>query len=115
MTERARAFNPRSLGWSAALLAIFLANIFVLVRWHKVDTRPLAWDESIHTRVAYEYRDRLSSEGFLAVLRPAYFNYPPLYHLLLSRRLDAGSEIAEASIAVNLFFLLILLASVYGI
>ncbi|MCB4756992.1 MAG: glycosyltransferase family 39 protein [Elusimicrobia bacterium] len=100
-------------GWVFALLMLAVINGFVLWRWVKADTRPVSWDEAIHTSVAYDYQDRIKNEGFLEVLKPAYFHYPPLYHLTLAAALKFVDDPADAGALANFFYLSMLMAAVF--
>lgn len=99
--------------WVAALLLLIAVHSVAIKRWAAQDQRPLAWDQAIHTKVAYQYQERWASEGLWGVLRPAYFNYPPLYHLSLVPFLNQSEDIADAGTNVNIFYLSLLLVAVF--
>lgn len=93
--------------------ALVVVNIFALHHWVAQDTRPAAWDQSIHIKNAFEYRDRIANEGFSSILKPAYFNYPPLYHLAMVPFLTDVRDIADVGARANIYFLVILLACIF--
>lgn len=103
----------KSLLTSFLLLLIIGLNGVTLVQFSSKDLRPNAWDESIHTRVAFDYQERIADEGFLSVLKPAYFNYPPLYHLTLIPFLGIPADVADAGPLVNFFYLIFLVLGVF--
>jgi hypothetical protein len=102
-----------SLGWAGTLLVVFLLNAWVLITWISTDTRPLAWDQAIHTEVAQDYQARIEKEGFFSILKPAYYNYPPLYHLTLSWVLDIPDDVANAGAIINIIYLGFLLLGLF--
>lgn len=77
--------EKRTLLWSFLTLALFTSS---LVIWHRCDTRPPAWDESVHLHLALDYRD------FLLHRTPITTSwadvYPPAYHLSLIPFLSIG-------------------------
>lgn len=105
----------RSLGALAIVALACALNGWALWRWSTIDTRPPAWDESIHLQLAMEYKTRLANEGWSSILEPAYFNYPPFYHLCLSWALGKTPDIADTGALVNFFYLCVLILSVYAI
>lgn len=114
MTEEQTEERRRSgLPWALALAALIALNTFALVRWARLDTRPAAWDEAIHTRNAFEYRDRLAEGSFAELMRPVYFNYPPLFNLTMIPFLPRVADVADAGAAVNVFYLAFLVVLCY--
>jgi hypothetical protein len=109
-----KKFLARGAGLIAVALFL-LFNAATLVRWVHVDRTPLAWDESIHMRVALDYRERLRTGSLLDVLRPAYFNYPPLYHLSLVPFLSHTHDLADTGAYANVAYLTLLGLCVYFI
>lgn len=110
MNENVRRWWP----WLAALIGVAVVNGWVLARWVQKDTRPLAWDESIHTHVAMDYRERWREEGPFAVLEPALFNYPPLYHVSVAAALGKTDDVGDTGALVNFFYLLMLMGAVFA-
>ncbi len=104
-----------SAGWFLALMGILLLNALVLILWTHKDERPLAWDESVHTTIAMDYREQFGEEGFSALFKPAVFNYPPLYHLPLALVLNWTVDVADAGAVVNFFYLALLIVCVFMI
>jgi hypothetical protein len=76
--------------WLGALFLVFIFEGLTLWLWLGIDTRPPAWDESIHLSVALDYSEAISRGRWQRLLKPAYFNYPPLYHLSLEPALRSG-------------------------
>jgi len=107
-----REFQKSAI-WALGLIGLLALNGFVLAHWVRNDTRPLAWDEAIHTSIALEYRHRIAEEGFFSILKPATFNYPPLYHLTLAPVLSIPQEVADAGAIINFFYLAILIISLF--
>ncbi len=100
-------------GFWAALAVLILLNGFSVLRWTALDTRPLAWDEAIHTENTFTYRDRLTQGSLSELMKPAYFNYPPLYNLTMVPFLHARADIADAGSAVNVIYLGALVVAVF--
>ena len=77
--------NPIFRPWHwGALLILFLVHVGYFSWWMGTDTRPPAWDESHHLRIALEYKEELGAGRWGRLLRPVFSNYPPLYHLSLA-------------------------------
>src|SRR4051812_18656700 len=105
---------PPSRGpWIAGLLIAIALGSFTLIRWFTLDTRPLAWDQAIHTENSFAYAERLASGTFLDAMRPVYFNYPPLYNLSMLPMLSRTADIADAGAATNIFYLALLVWGCY--
>ncbi len=100
--------------WAGVFLSILIgAQSAVLLKWSIKDTRPLSWDESVHTLNALDYRKRLEEGPVSSLLKkPIYFSYPPLYHLMLAKSLKSP-DIADSGVAVNIFFLALLVAATF--
>src|SRR5262245_39063900 len=126
INESRDAAPPPPAPWAArplhwALLAVLLAAQFLFhAWWMKADSRPPAWDESHHLRIALEYRRALGQGDWGRLFRPSYSNYPPLYHLGLAALLrpDAGAASpagfnadVDRAVSVNLFYLALLIVS----
>ena len=102
-------------GWLCALLAVLLFEGVTLWFWLAIDTRPPAWDESIHLGVSLDYADAIAAGRWKRMLEPAYFNYPPLYHLGLVPALKSargqhldGKSIINRAIFSNEIYLVLL-------
>ncbi len=102
-----------SVRWTVALLLLFALNAFTLFTWTKRDTRPLAWDQAIHMKIAFEYRDRLATESVWQAMKPVDMNYPPLYHLAMVPFLNQVPDVADVGVAVNAICLFILIFAVF--
>lgn len=98
---------------AVVILTLILLNSFAVFRWTRLDTRPVAWDEAVHTRNTFEYRDRLTGESSQGLFMPVYFNYPPLYNLTMIPFLGARADIADAGSAVNVLYLAGLVVAVF--
>jgi hypothetical protein len=92
----------RKLWIAGGLLLLIVLNAAAVFKWIKTDTRPTAWDESIHTLVAFDYKERALSDDKLSLLEPAYFNYPPLYHYLVAATLGRVTPVADTGAVVNI-------------
>lgn len=101
------------IGWASALIGLLLLQGWFLISWFKTDTRPLAWDESIHAQLAFDFMDRFSSEGLKGFFKPAYFNYPPLYHITLGLAVNRVKDVTHSGPLVNYFYLVMLVLSVF--
>ncbi len=103
--------NSLTLLAVAAVLTISMASLWF---WSHRETRPLAWDQSIHTKIAWMYQDRLSKKTDDALFAPVDMNYPPAFHLSLMEALRFVRDPAHAGAAVNAVWMIILVFSVYG-
>lgn len=99
--------------WVPALLVLMLAHGFFLYSWAKKNNTPLAWDQVIHTKIAMDYREQIGNEPFLNIFRPKSFSYPPLYHLAMIPALGWVTDISEAGLPVNFFYLCVLIVAVF--
>jgi hypothetical protein len=99
----------------AALAAVIAISLSALFFWSRHETRPLAWDQSIHTQNAWTYQDRLSGKSHDALFAPAEMNYPPLFHLSLMEALRVVKNPAHAGAAVNAAWMIALVLCVFGI
>ncbi len=100
------------------LVAFLGAEAFLLRSYTRVDTRPPAWDQSIHMEIALDYRQalkagRLADAWYLAP-KPGMPPFPPLYHLLLTRTYDFADP-AHAALWVNWLYLALLSVSIFGL
>jgi hypothetical protein len=99
------------------LVAVLLAGHAVFhFWWMKRDTRPPGWDESHHLLIAGDYQNSLDAGDWARVLRPARFNYPPLYHLSLTPFLQESGPLQERvdrAVTVNLIYLALLVLAVF--
>lgn len=116
---QSQASNRKILVFSLLGLVFFLAcEAFLLRSFIRTDTRPPAWDQSIHMEIALDYREalkegRLSDAWYLAP-KPGMPPFPPAYHLLLTRAY-ASADPAHAALWVNWFYLALLAVSIFGI
>ncbi len=99
--------------WAAGLFLIIAINGFVLKRWAQKDTCPLAWDESVHTHAALDYRDRIKSGDLLSLFEPTSFHYPPLYGISLALVLGNSKDLKGAIVLVNFIYLSLLIIVVF--
>lgn len=100
-------------------LAAFLAVEALLLRSHiRTETRPPAWDQSIHLEIALDYREALKdgrvADAWHLAPKSGMPAFPPAYHLLLMRAYDSADP-ARAALWVNWFYLALLAVSIYGI
>lgn len=84
------------------LLLLIFINITANIIWLKKDTRPPEWDQSTHLNLALDYtQSKLTS------------TYPPLYHLSLLPALLWSHFSADAAVATNIFYLILILLATY--
>ncbi len=100
---------------SVVLFFLIALNGFVLWRWMHQDAQPLSWDESIHMSVACDIHDGLARHDWMVLLKPATFNYPPIYHLTLALGMNVVKNLADVGAFVNFFYLVLLMVCVYFI
>ena len=109
--------EERKALWS--LLGLFLFHAFLLTFWLKLDTHPPGWDEAVHLQVAWEYKEDILQgrwgELWRARSKPGHPPYPPLYHLSLVPALAFSSNPEDAAARMNLFYLAVVLLSLYPI
>lgn len=96
----------RSWAWTCLLLTGVWAGSLIL--WHRLDTRPPAWDESVHLHLALDYKDFLLHKTPLR--SPWVDEYPPLYHLSLIPFLSLGTPSASQTALAHAFYLLLFIA-----
>jgi hypothetical protein len=111
--------KSRVLALSLVGLAVFLAwEALALRSFLRVDSRPPAWDQSIHLEIALDYRDAIQAGDWSAVAhlapKPGMPPFPPLYHLLLTTAY-LSSNPAHAAIGLNWFYLAILCVALFGL
>jgi 4-amino-4-deoxy-L-arabinose transferase-like glycosyltransferase len=112
--EKFRSSVPAAY-W-AVLAVLILFHVCFLESWLRRDTRPPAWDESHHLRIALDYRDAIGRGEWGTLFRPVYSNYPPLYHAVLATALDRKGDFLSAvdrAVRRNLLFWTILIVSVF--
>lgn len=95
------------------MLLLMVINGMSLFSWVKKDTNPLAWDQSTHTNIAFDYRDRFQQGPVDHFFRPVEWNYPPLYHLMLAPTVSYFSDVTDASSVINYFYLCLLILMVF--
>ncbi len=84
------------------LLVCLLAGHAVLHGlWTTIDSRPPAWDETHHLRIALDYQASLNQGDWGCWLRPVYSNYPPLYHLGLGLLLPEADGKKQENLSVS--------------
>lgn len=115
----AAARERKTLVFSLLGLAVFLVMQALLLRSHvKEDTRPPAWDQSIHLEIALDYKEALAegrlSDAFFLAPKPGMPAFPPAYHLGLMRAY-ASPDPAHAALWLNWFYVAILALSVFYI
>lgn len=97
----------------AAVTAVIAFHVFLLVKWMKVDINPPAWDQSIHVKNGFEFRDRFATGDWHEVIKPIFFDYPPLYHMSLAPFVNKVRPISHVGTVVNIFYIVLLGLSVY--
>lgn len=97
--------NRRRLILLGLPLFLFAASLFV---WHRIDTRPAAWDESVHLLLALDYRDLLK-DGTPVTTSWASV-YPPLYHLSIIPALSLGQPSPAKAVATYVLYAALMLA-----
>lgn len=111
--------NRKALVLSVLGLALFLAAEALLLRsFIRADTRPPAWDQSIHLEIALDYRQALKegrfADAWFLPPKSGMPAFPPAYHLLLMRAYDSANP-ANAALWINWFYLTLLSVSIFGI
>jgi|CXWL01.1.fsa_nt_gi hypothetical protein len=100
------------------LIAFLGAEAILLRSFTRVDTRPPAWDQSIHMEIALDYRQALKAgrpaDAWYLAPKPGMPPFPPLYHLLLMRTYDSLNP-AHAALWVNWMYLVLLSVSIFGL
>lgn len=95
------------------LSAIFVFNSVLTIYFLVRDTRPPAWDQSLHLTLSLIYKGLLGSGRIFDIIGVSDY-YPPLYHLsTIPLYIFGNSE--DVATCVNLVYALILILSVYGI
>ncbi len=95
----------RRLVWTVLAAMVLVAGS--IIRWHRIDTRPPAWDQSVHLHLALDYRDCLLHGK--PVTSPWTAVYPPLYHLSLIPVLSLGTPSEAKAAFMHLFYFALLL------
>lgn len=95
-----------------SLVFIFHAvlDVFYILR----DTRPPAWDQSVHLTLSLVYSQLISAGRLLETISVSGF-YPPLYHVSTTPLYYIFGSSIDVAMCTNLIYLVILLLSVYGI
>jgi hypothetical protein len=99
-----------------ALVAAALAIVFMVITaiWLALDDRALDVDNGNHVLRAFEFRDRLA-EGNILTPYTVDGAYPPLVHLVGAvGALIGGIEVSPPILAINLVFVPLLVAGLYG-
>ncbi len=108
----------------AILIVLFLVQAIPLVLWIRKDTAAPAWDDSWHLMIGlYRYRmlfDRGDPtisriESVYPMFRFAYNYFPPLYHTAAIPLYALFGTAYDSALYSNIFFLIVLLFSVYAI
>ncbi|MBI5209983.1 MAG: glycosyltransferase family 39 protein [Elusimicrobia bacterium] len=98
-------------------LAVFLAvQALALRSFARHETRPPAWDQSVHLEIALDYRnawaDRDLSKIWSLGPKPGMPPFPPLYHLGMALLTDPARPV-ETSLRVNWVYLAFLSLAVF--
>jgi hypothetical protein len=86
-----------------------ILNIFYILK----DTRPPAWDQSLHLTLSLIYYRLIRAGRFSDIIGVSGY-YPPFFHILTTPLYTFGIS-EDVAICVNLIYLAILFFSVYGI
>lgn len=109
----ARQHRLKVLALSLVALAAFIAfQAALLSRWVAVDTRPPAWDQSIHLETALDYRD--GGDKLHPVPKPGMPPFPPLYHFALGRAVGRP-DADHAALWVNFGYFIALTLCLFGL
>src|SRR5271154_4391939 len=98
----------RRYRWPITILILWSATLGI---WRYLDTRPPAWDPSIHLLLSCYYRDFLL-HGTPVTTSWASF-YPPLYHLSIIPALSLGIPSETKAVAMHVVYMAILLVGLY--
>ncbi len=111
--------DPKSKWGSLAALALLLLfHALLLGRHISIETRPPAWDQSVQLETAID-DVRGIERGDWSILwkqapKPGMPPFPPLYHLSIAWAMDS-SDPANAALWANVFYMGILLLSIWGL
>ncbi len=95
---------PQARFLSAIALLMFAASLAI---WCAFDTRPPAWDETVHLQLALDYKQwLLHGESFESRWTAIY---PPLYHLSLIPSLMIGAPDADRAMLTHVLYFAVLL------
>ncbi|MGC3979760.1 MAG: hypothetical protein QM808_00690 [Steroidobacteraceae bacterium] len=92
--------------WLAASI-ILLCFAVSLLLWYRIDTRPPAWDETVHLQLAADYRDFILHDTPIRTRWTAI--YPPLYHLTLVPAMSLGEPSMLKAVLTHTAYLALLL------
>lgn len=121
------ASPPFTRGFSRALVPLFLGGMILvqgilLGLWLRRDTRPPAWDQSVHLMSAWRYKEAAAHGNIGALLHtrtsPGHPPYPPAVHYLMGAGLSLaeslGWSVEDGAVFVSqLFFLGLLILGSY--
>jgi 4-amino-4-deoxy-L-arabinose transferase-like glycosyltransferase len=94
--------------------ALGVAFLAITAVWLALDDRALDFDNGRHVLRSFEFRDRLA-EWHLLEPYTAEGDYPPLVHLVgAAGTLIGGVEVSPPILAINLVFVPLLVAGLYG-
>jgi hypothetical protein len=96
--------------YTAAFLAAFTLS---LLSWYRLDSRPPAWDETVHLHLTLDYRAALLEHR--PVTTPWASVYPPLYHASLLPFLSFGIPSAAHAVLAHILYLWMLLLAMGSI
>lgn len=111
--------NPKTKWGSLTALAVLLLfHALLLGRHIAKETRPPSWDQSVQLETAIDDA-RAIAKGEWNVLwtlapKPGMPPFPPLYHLSILPVMD-GADPAAAALWANVFYMGILLLSLWGL
>lgn len=99
-------------------LAVLLALAAVLaaanIWWAVLEQRPPHWDMARHLVTSLDYAEAARTGHWGTLLR-GYFYYPPLLYLMVLPWYWLGSSSIVMAVAANIFWLGLLILSVYGL
>lgn len=101
--------------WLLILMSLFLTITHIW--WVLSDSRPPSWDASVHLNLASTYWHifkHFNLNSFKEIIAVSSY-YPPLYHLTILPSFAIGGISLHSALFSNLFYLIILLWSTYGI
>lgn len=107
----------------ASLLFLWGWHLLLLAGWLKRDTRPLAWDQSVHMSSVWKYKNAVAGGSLGGLLHPprapGHPPYPPLTHcvmvpvVFLAEKM--GLSVEDAARLANFFFLILLSLAAFAL
>ncbi|MBI4678330.1 MAG: hypothetical protein HY748_12185 [Elusimicrobia bacterium] len=100
-------------------LAVFLAAAALALKsFSGRESRPPAWDQSVHLEIALDYRDAWADRDLGKIWKlapkPGMPPFPPLYHLGMMLLMDPADPVAT-SLRINWVYLALMTLSVFMI